>query len=210
MILTSRIHFPGSRQYGSVGDIENTLPEETDAADIVKVIGTESAIAKATESLQTITARPERGDRSGNGGGGRADEPTRTVSIPAKYYFAIADQQQVRQQIRGTGAFLVNPPAPARPSHTPSAGEGAAAAKSARIDVDAEEGGAQEGEWEVRDNYAGASEEELEWTIRGKEDALDRAEKVLLEAKERAEKADKVGLLTGLPRSVFPRIIGSK
>jgi hypothetical protein len=92
--------------------------------------------------------------------------------------------------------------------HASSANDGAA--KSARIDVDADEGGAQEGEWEVRDNYAGASDDDLEWVIRGKEDALDRAEKVLQDARERAEKADKVGLLTGLPRNVFPRIIGSK
>jgi hypothetical protein len=100
------------------------------------------------------------------------------------------------------------PQAPARPVHTSAANDGAA--KTARIDIDAESGGAQEGEWEVRDNYAGAGDDELEWTIRGKEDALDRAEKVLQDAKERAAKADKVGLLTGLPRNVFPRIIGSK
>lgn len=47
-----RIHFPGSRQYGSVGEIENDIPAETDAADIVKVVGTTEAIAKAKESLQ--------------------------------------------------------------------------------------------------------------------------------------------------------------
>ena len=204
--LIIRIHFPGSRQYGQVGEIENTLPEDADSADIVKVIGTESAIAKATESLQTVTSRPEREPRGERGG--NSSEPTRTVSIPAKYYFAIADQPTVRQQIRGTGAYLVMPQAPARPSHASSGNDGAA--KTARIDIDAEEGAGQEGEWEVKDNYAGAGDEELEWTIRGKEDALDRAEQVLRDARDRAERANKVGLLTGLPRGVFPRIIGSK
>lgn len=50
--LTGSIHFPGSRQYGSVGEIENDVPAGTDAADIVKVIGTKEAIAKAKESLE--------------------------------------------------------------------------------------------------------------------------------------------------------------
>lgn len=38
---------------------------------------------------------------------------------------------------------------------------------------------------------------------------LNRAEKVLRNAGARAPQADKVALLTGLPKNVFPRIIGS-
>ena len=48
-----RIHFPGSRQYGQAGTIENA-DEVADApeGDVVKVIGTKEAVAKAAESLQ--------------------------------------------------------------------------------------------------------------------------------------------------------------
>ena len=48
-----RIHFPGSRQYGSVGAIENaTEVGEATESDIVKVIGSKEACAKAAELLQ--------------------------------------------------------------------------------------------------------------------------------------------------------------
>jgi hypothetical protein len=47
------IHFPGSRQYASVGDIENA-EEVGDAApaDVVKVVGTKEATSQAAESLK--------------------------------------------------------------------------------------------------------------------------------------------------------------
>lgn len=47
------VHFPGSRQYGSVGEIENASElEDAEQGDIVKVIGTKDVVAKATELLQ--------------------------------------------------------------------------------------------------------------------------------------------------------------
>lgn len=180
-----------------MGEIENAdAIEGADAADIVKVIGTKEAIAKATESLQVaIAARTEREPRTST------PDASRTVPIPAKFYFAIADQN-VRQQVRGAGGFLNAPAAPPKPEITD------AAAKSARIDVDAEND--TEGEWELRENYTGAPEGTLDWVVKGKEQDLDKAVKVLEEAVGRAEKATHVGLLTGLPRSTFPRIIGTK
>jgi len=47
------IHFPGSRQYGQAGTIENA-DEVADApeGDVVKVIGTKEAVAAAAESLK--------------------------------------------------------------------------------------------------------------------------------------------------------------
>lgn len=50
---TIRIHFPGSRQYTSIGEIENS--EEVAGAepgDIVKVMGTKEVVEKAAESLK--------------------------------------------------------------------------------------------------------------------------------------------------------------
>ncbi|RSH91859.1 hypothetical protein EHS25_009229 [Saitozyma podzolica] len=192
------VHFPGSRQYGSIGEIENKDEvADADPKDIVKVMGTKEACAKAAELLA-----------------GRAtpDFSSRSISIPNKYYHAITEQQNLLRSIRNSGGHLTFPqPEPARPSVKPSGTNGASlAAKTARIDLDADEPAAEEGEWEVRENYEGSDEGELEWTVRAKEEDLDKAIAVLEQALEKAKAATHVGLLTGLPRSAFPRIIGSK
>ena len=47
------MHFPGSRQYSSLGDIENKDElADAEAGDIVKVMGSKEACAKAAELLQ--------------------------------------------------------------------------------------------------------------------------------------------------------------
>ncbi|WWC64561.1 uncharacterized protein I303_107172 [Kwoniella dejecticola CBS 10117] len=215
------VHFPGSRQYSSVGEIENAS-ELGDApeGDIVKVIGTKEVAAKAAEQLQIVNERPARTDsRQGRSTPGN-DYPSKSISIPTKYYHAIADQQNLIRQIRGVGAFITIPTAPPKPaSAKPSAtsatnGNGnGLAAKTARIDLGAEDDIADdvEGDFELVENYQNAPEGEQEWSVRAKEEAdLEKAVKVLEEAVERAKAATHVGLLTGLPRSAFPRIIGSK
>ncbi|WRT70206.1 uncharacterized protein IL334_007201 [Kwoniella shivajii] len=211
------IHFPGSRQYGSVGEIENAS-ELGDApeGDVVKVIGTKEVVAKAAEQLQIVNERPARTDsrqgRSTPGG----DYPSKTISIPTKYYHAIADQQNLIRQIRNVGGFITIPSAPPKPTtpKTSSKSNGNdLAAKTARIDLS---GGGEgesndvEGDFEIIENYQDAPEGEQEWSVRGKEEDLDKAVKVLEDAVEKAKSATHVGLLTGLPRSAFPRIIGSK
>ncbi|BEJ11747.1 hypothetical protein CspHIS471_0202070 [Cutaneotrichosporon sp. HIS471] len=193
------IHFPGSRQYNSVGDIDNKDELSCDEGDIVKVIGTKEAVAKAAEVLAQPS--PERGAPRGGRAGG--DLATRTVSIPAKYYHAIAEQPNLIRQIRGVGAFVTLPNAPPKPTHARGDDAGA---KSARIDQAEEE----EYQWEVRENYSNAAEGDLDWLIRAKEDDLDRAAAVLERALAGAQAATHVGLLTGLPRSAFPRVIGAK
>ncbi|WVR00176.1 hypothetical protein IAU59_007318 [Kwoniella sp. CBS 9459] len=214
------VHFPGSRQYSSVGEIENQ-DEVADAAegDVVKVIGTKEVVAKATELLQTFTERPARTDS--RQGRSTPDYPTRTISIPTKYYHAIADQQNLIRQIRSVGGFISLPPAPAKPTAAkPSSngngttGTSSLAAKTARIDLSAGDDDDAvpdvEGEWEIVENYQGAEDGDLDWTVRAKEEDLDKAVAVLESALEKAKAATHVGLLTGLPRSAFPRIIGSK
>lgn len=193
------IHFPGSRQYGSVGDVENA-DEVADAAkeDIVKVVGTDEAIAKASESLKSVPA--ERTPRAGRG-----ELVSRTISIPAKYHHAVAEQPNLIRSVRGVGAFLTIPNGPPKPSYTPSDD---IAAKTARIDLDADD--SEEGQFEIRENYVDGDDKEESWTIRAKEEDLDRAEAILTKALETAKAATHVGLLTGLPRSAFPRIIGAK
>lgn len=194
------IHFPGSRQYNSVGAIDNKDELSCEEGDIVKVIGTKEAVARAAEVLAQPS--PERGAPRGGRGGG--DLATRTVSIPAKYYHAIADSQNLTRQFRSVGAFVTPPTAPPKPTHARGDDAGA---KSARIDQ-AEDN--QNHEWEVRENYADAPEGDLDWLVRAKEDDLDRAAAVLERALASAQAATHVGLLTGLPRSAFPRIIGAK
>ncbi|WVQ84623.1 hypothetical protein IAT38_006778 [Cryptococcus sp. DSM 104549] len=205
------VHFPGSRQYGSFGEVENKEElEGADEGDIVKVSGTKEAVEKASELLKIVTERPPRSDS--RQGRSTPDLASRTISIPSKYYHAIAEQQNLIRQIRSVGGFLTIPtPAPAKPSARPDANGNSLAAKTARIDLDAgDEAADGQGEWVIEENYKGAEEGELEWSVRAREDDLDKAVRVLEGALERAKAATHIGYLTGLPRSAFPRIIGSK
>lgn len=195
----AEIHFPGSRRYDAIGEVSNASElGDAEAGDIVKVVGSKEAVAKAAEELSTPA--PERAQRRGNGNNNLA---TRTISVPTKYHHAIAGQQDLLRQFRTIGAYLTLPTAPAKPTHTTSD----LAAKTARIDLDDD---SEEGNWEVRANYEDAPEGEQEWTIKAKEEELDAAEAILQKAIESAEAATHVGLLTGLPRTAFPRIIGAK
>ncbi|WWD19650.1 hypothetical protein CI109_104112 [Kwoniella shandongensis] len=210
------VHFPGSRQYGSIGEIENKSElGDAEESDIVKVVGTKEVIAKAAELLQVFNERPARTD-SRQGRSGTPDLPSRSISIPSKYYHAIAEQQNLIRSIRNVGGFITIPqPAPPKPAAVKPSANGSGdglAAKAARIDLDAEEqnSGDVEGEFEIVENYKDAVDGELEWSVRAKEEDLDKVVSILENALEKAKSASHVGLLTGLPRSAFPRIIGSK
>jgi hypothetical protein len=192
----SSIHFPGSRQYGSIGDIENKAElGEAEAADIVKVMGTKEQCAAAAEVLQVSTERPARNGPSGRGGS--SDLPSRTLSIPIKYHHAIADQPNLIRSIRSAGGFITIPsPAPPRPNTTKPASNGdtngtSLAAKAARIDLDGDEesSGASEGEWVIQPNYEGSAEGDADWSVRAKEEDLDKAVAILEEAVEKAKAA---------------------
>lgn len=208
------MHFPGSRQYSSVGAIENASDvESAEAADIVKVIGTKETVAKATELLQVSSERPAR--EQNRGGRDNDDWTTRKVSIPTKYYHAVADYPNLIRSIRNAGGQVQLPqPAPPKPTVTRPSSDGVSlAAQAARIDLD---GGADQevediqGNWEVIQNYQDGDDSEMDWAVRGKEEILDKLVSILDTAVEKAKTATHVGLLTGLPRSAFPRIIGAK
>jgi hypothetical protein len=212
-MLIYSVHFPGSRQYGSIGKIENASElEGAEAGDIVKVIGTKEVVAKATELLQVSSERPQQQNR----GGGRdtPDWTTRTVSIPTKYYHAVADYPNLMRSIRNVGGQVQLPqPAPPKPKATQSSNGNSSAAQAARIDFDGGDNQEAEdvtGNWEVIQNYQDGDDSEQEWTVKGKEENLDKLVSILESAVEKAKSATHVGLLTGLPRSTFPRIIGSK
>lgn len=171
-----RIHFPGSRQYGSVGEIENQ-DELNDAApnEIVKVIGTKEATAQAAEQLQVSSERAPRVARS------QPDYPTRNITVANRYYHALADQPTLIRSIRGAGGNITIPqPAPPKPVIARPISDGATslAAKAARIDLDAGEEGEDlvvEGDWELRENTPEGVDGELDWIIRAKEDDLEKA-----------------------------------
>jgi hypothetical protein len=209
------VHFPGSRQYGSVGQIENASDlEGVEAADIVKVIGTKEVVAKATELLQVSSERPQQQNRGGRDAA--PDWTTRSISIPTKYYHAVADYPNLMRSVRNIGGQVQMPqPAPPKPTVTrPSTGGGLSlAAQAARIDLDGGDDQEAEdiaGNWDVIENYQDGDDSEQEWTVRGKEENLDKLVSIIETAVEKAKSATHVGLLTGLPRSAFPRIIGSK
>lgn len=201
------IHFPGSRQYSSVGEIENQDElEGVSEGDIVKVIGTKEVTQRAAELLQVSLLGPshniiniakvtsERGQRT-DSRQGRAtpDLVSCPVSIPDKYYHAIAETPNLIRQIRAVGGYLNIPqPAPAKPSPKrpePTNG-GDFAAKTARIDLEGDEEVPDvQGEWSLVKNFEGADDEESEWVVRAKEEDLDRAAKVLEQALEKAKQA---------------------
>ncbi len=174
---------------------------------------------------------PQNGRRNG------ADLPTRSLGIANKYYHAVFDNGALARSLRQAGVQVDLPtPAPAKPTpRRPEAPAQQAGAKEARIDAEDGQAGGEEQidyAWEVYPNYEGlgdAGEEEKQWTLRGKEEVLDKgmesgcrlfdradcpltrfSHAVLIAAIEKAKNADQVGVLTGVPRSAFPRIIGSK
>lgn len=115
------------------------------------------------------------------------------VSIPNKYYHAIAETPNLIRQIRAIGGYLNIPqPAPAKPSlkrPEPTSGDDLAA-KTARIDLDGDETVPDvQGEWSLVKNFEGADDEKSEWVVRAKEEDLERAVKVLEQALEKARKA---------------------
>ena len=158
----------------------------------------------------------ERGPREPRAGRNDADFASRSVSVPNKYYHTLASQPSLTRSIRSAGGQLSMPqPAPPKPVMARPSSEGTTtspAAKAARIDVGAEDAElAVDGDWEMRVNYRDAVEGSMEWVVKAaKEEDLDKAMGVLESAIDGLESATHVGLWTGLPRSAFPRIIGSK
>ena len=184
------VHFPGSRQYGSAGSPDNTS-ELADAKpeDIVKVIGTKEATAKAAELLSISSERPQRG---GAGGRSTPDLASRSISIPNKYYHALADQPNLIRTIRGAGGNISIPqPGPPKPviARPISDGVTSLAAKAARIDVGAEDELVEEGDWEIRENHADGAPGELDWVVRAKADDLDAAVAALEKALDHVKAA---------------------
>lgn len=175
----SRIHFPGSRQYNSVGEIENAGDLEADPADVVKVVGTKEAIAQASEQLRISSERAPRT---------QTQEASRTVTIPNKYYHALAEQPNLIRHVRNAGGHLTFPqPGPPKPTVTSNADQ----AKAARIDLDADgqDAEAMEGQWDVIENYTNGPEGQLDWVVRGKDEDLGRIVGVLEDALERVKQA---------------------
>jgi hypothetical protein len=145
--------------------------------------------------LQVNTERPPRSDSRQTGGRQNDSDSTTTHSIPKKYYFALADQQNLIRQIRNAGGFLSIPqPAPARgATRRPATNGTGEAAKSARIDTDGGDDNGEaavEGDWELRENYTEGGDEELNWVVRAKDEGdLAKASGVLLAALEKAKSA---------------------
>lgn len=84
-------------------------------------------------------------------------------------------------------------------------------AAAARIDDTEDDAKSRGIEWQVASNYDNTEEGDSEWTLKAHDQAgLERAEKLITEAIEQAEKCTSVGFLTLPDRSSFPRIVGSK
>jgi hypothetical protein len=230
------IQFPGSRQYNSAGEPENTSElSEVVPNELVKVIGTREACQQAIEALSTASETPSRSRTPvGRNGGGASS--SRAVSIPAKFFHALIDQGFLARQLRQSGIQLDLPSnAPAKPeARRPAVPASEPGSKTARIDEDQDEAGdgALNYAFEEYDAYEGFPEEDLEFNLRGREELLERGENskpdsnpggnsclltrtsstqtVIKSMIEKVSAANKIGVLAGIPRSAFPRIIGSK
>ncbi len=180
------IQFPGSRQYNSAGAAENASElEDCPPNELVKVIGSKEACAKAIESLSVpvIQAPPRTG--TPNGRNASTSLPSKTVTFPSKYFHAVVDQGQLSRTLRQSGIQMDLPQnAPPKPElKQPEEGKSVQpGAQSARIDLDAaNEDGAEELNYHLEsyENYGGlgeAGEEEIGLVLRGKEDVLDKGE----------------------------------
>jgi hypothetical protein len=181
-LTSNSIQFPGSRQYNSTPDIENAEElGEVPANELIKVAGTREQCQKAIEVLsQTLSTPPSRSQTPTGRGNGSL--PTRTVPVPAKFYHSLVDGQ-IQRQLRQNGVYVDLPAAPAKPEvKRPEASIRQAGAEAARIDVDADDEGAEEINYsfEVYDKYEGLGEEgdaPLDFVIRGKEEVLEKGEK---------------------------------
>ncbi|KAF9010508.1 hypothetical protein BDQ17DRAFT_1322352 [Cyathus striatus] len=190
-----QIQIPGSRSYQQLGEVENTSDlEGVEEANIVKVSGSPSAVEAAIEFMKG-EVKPSA-----------SEEITKIIEVPLKHHHAIAQQGNFFRSLRNYGvqvdhsAFPQKSAVPPRPSPDTSA---------ARID-DTDESTSQV-KWEVVPYYQDVEEGSSTWTIRARDQAgLERAEKLINQAIDHAEKRTHVGYLTLLDRSSFPRIVGSK
>lgn len=208
------VQFPGSRQYGSAGEPENMADlTEVPANELVKVIGTRSACDQAIEILSTTSEVPSR-SRTPVGRSGNFQGSSKTVSVPAKYFYALTEHGQLTRQLRQAGVqFDLPSNPPAKPeARQPSAPASAPGAATARIDEDDQDNldSAINYAYEEYDAFEGYPDEDLEFVLRGREEVVERGEKILQSLIAKVAEATKVGILVGIPRSAFPRIIGSK
>ena len=202
--------------------------------ELVKVIGTREACQQAIEALSTASETPRSRTPVGRNGGGSSS--TRAVSVPAKYFHALTDQGFLARQLRQSGIQLDLPSnAPAKPeARRPAVPANEPGAKTARIDEDQDEAGdgAINYAFEEYDAFEGFPDEDLDFHLRGREELLERGENsksnerttrahpadrslrcsqtVVKSMIEKVSAANKIGVLAGIPRSAFPRIIGSK
>jgi hypothetical protein len=130
------------------------------------------------------------------------------VEVPLKYHHVISQQGNFFRTLRSFGVQVDQSGHPQK-SAVPSLPS--LTAVSSRIDVG--EGGAPalDNQWEIIPNYQDAEQGDSRWTLRAPDQAsLDRAQKLVKEAIEHAERMSHVGFLTLPDRSMFPRIVGSK
>ena len=125
------------------------------------------------------------------------------MSVPLKYHHVISQQGNFFRTLRSFGVQVdqsglpQQSAVPSRPIET-----------SARID-DVEN--VPDVQWEVVPNYQIAEDGISTWTLKARDQAgLGRAQKLIKEAIDHAERMSHVGFLTLTDRSMFPRIVGSK
>ncbi|KAJ2931288.1 hypothetical protein H1R20_g5780, partial [Candolleomyces eurysporus] len=194
-----QIQFPGSRSYGQVGQPENgDALSESDPANIVKITGSRSNVEAAAEDLKSRIKPP------------MPEGITKDINVPLKYHQPITQQGNFFRTLRGHGVQVEQSVQPQK-SSIPTRPESKGPAPSARIDDEEESPEESAYEWQVVENYQDPEEGDSVWTLKGRDEAaLEKAEKLINDAIQNAEKMTHVGFLTLVDRSSFPRIVGTK
>lgn len=131
------------------------------------------------------------------------------ISVPLKYHHAISQQGNFFRTLRSFGVNVDQSAHPQKSAVPPKPTQNGGVV-TARID-EADEAPAIDIQWEVSPNYQDAEEGSSEWTLKARDEAgLERAQKMITEAVQHAERMSHVGFLSLPDRSVFPRIVGTK
>ncbi|KAF9482121.1 hypothetical protein BDN70DRAFT_802105 [Pholiota conissans] len=198
-----QIQFPGSRSYNQVGEAENIAElADADPANIVKVEGPRAACEKAVAELKVcLSMYVHRKSLIRTDLTPSPEAITSTITVPLKYHHAISQQGTFFRTLRNFGVSVDHSAQPQKftvPTRP---------VPSARIDDEA----STEAEWDVVANYETTEEGDSTWTLKARDQAgLEKAENLVKQAIESAQRQSHVGFLTLPDRSSFPRIVGTK
>ncbi|KAI0477860.1 RNA binding effector protein Scp160 [Xylariaceae sp. FL0804] len=178
------------RQLESQFQVSIDIPRQGSGSTGVKLVGRPANVEKAKEHMSSL-AKESQGE---------------TVQIPRKYHHAISENGQFFRRLRSDHKVTVDhagqaPPAKPKPSNMRST---SGALPLITDDADA---AADAHSWTVVDN-ASSEEGEIPWVLKGNQDNIDKAKKLVTSALEQAQKNNCIGYLVLPDPSTYRHVIG--